>query len=425
MPAQAQREIAGGVVRISAEPRCNVYALARLGQQLRQAVVAGPDDTVRRRAGRRHHVALAPVVGVDVDIPDVPVFDNRQCACRDALVVVTARRETPDDQRVVDDRELLAEGLFADERRPERAILLDAAGIGRAEQPVDERRRCPGIHDHRRLDGGALLGTQPRYRARKRPAARFIGIRQVGNMRAAGIETVLSPLVTAVPQSNERSEPAIGRVLLAEEAVAARRGRPLCAVIDARGRRDHVLVLVRGPVQSLAPRNALLALERLDARVDQVEFVAGTISEQTLGRDATILVRLQRRRNRHRFRDEVLQPARVEVGGRMARIAAVGVDTDAQALRGRVLDLLQIAVAILEVYVTALADRRPGVFGPGILRKLDGLRSARLQINRHFRLLPSSSTQARWGCPGIRGRSGRSCRRSSRRYRGVHRRRPS
>jgi hypothetical protein len=199
-------------------------------------------------------------------------------------------------------------------------------------------------------------------------------------MRAAGIESVLGPLVTAVPQGNECSEPAVGRVLLVEEAVAARGSRPLCAVIDARRRRDYVLVLVRGPVQSLAPGNALLALQRLDARVDQVEFVAGTTPEQALGRDAAILVRLQRRRNCHRFRDEVLQPVRVEVGGRMVRKAPVRVDADTQVLRGRVLDLLEFTVAILEMDVTALADRRPGVFGPGILREFDRVRGARLQI---------------------------------------------
>jgi hypothetical protein len=64
----------------------------------------------------------------------------------------------------------------------------------------------------------------------------------------------------------------------------------------------------------------------------------------------------------------------------MVRKAPVRVDADTQVLRGRVLDLLEFTVAILEMDVTALADRRPGVFGPGILREFDRVRGARLQI---------------------------------------------
>ena len=53
-------------------------------------------------------------------------------------------------------------------------------------------------------------------------------------------------------------------------------------VVDTRGRRDHVRVPVGHFVESAAPRDALLAFERLHAGIHEIEIIPGAIAKQFL-----------------------------------------------------------------------------------------------------------------------------------------------
>ena len=116
-------------------------------------------------------------------------------------------------------------------------------------------------------------------------------------------------------------------------------------------------MLSRIVVKLLAPGQPLLAVERLDGTVDQVEIHAGPIREQCGRRHRALRIRFQRAGNRHGLRQESAEPVRIQVGRLVARISPVRVNLYGEHARGRVLDLLERAVAEIELHVATLYGR--------------------------------------------------------------------
>ena len=130
---------------------------------------------------------------------------------------------------------------------------------------------------------------------------------------------------------------------------------------------------MRHSIERTTPGDALLAIKRLHAGIDKIEIVGRAIGEQRLRCYTPIFVRLERTRNGNGLGDEILQPIRAQVRRGMTRVAAAGINANAEILRRRVFDLLQVAVAVFELHVTTLACRRPGILRSGFLRKLNRL----------------------------------------------------
>ena len=82
----------------------------------------------------------------------------------------------------------LAERWLADLARPERVLLLHAARVGRAEQPVDQRAGGARIDHHGVPARRPFARLEAHERALERLAADAGRIGQVGDVRATGIE---------------------------------------------------------------------------------------------------------------------------------------------------------------------------------------------------------------------------------------------
>src|SRR5262245_31706992 len=83
---------------------------------------AAREHQVRRAPGRRLHVELLAVVGVDVEGLEDAALEDRHALGRDALAVEVARAEGARDERIVDDVQLVAADLLPELALEERAL---------------------------------------------------------------------------------------------------------------------------------------------------------------------------------------------------------------------------------------------------------------------------------------------------------------
>ena len=365
------------------------------------------------------------MVGIDIDVTHDALLDDRQAARADAFLVEQPRAEAARDQRVVDDRQRFAERLLANQVGPERPALLDATRRRGSHQAADQGRGRARVDDQVGLRRGPFLGPEPRKRSLQGLLGHVACRRQRSDMLPADVVAVRGAFFASVAQRDLRAIPAIGFLVLAGKAVAARVRGLERAVVHAGRRGNYPVVCCGRLIQRATPVEALLPAQVGHRLVHEIEVGGRTVREQGLRRNLPIIVRLEGPRYGNRLRDELPQAFRLEIRRRVARIATRCVDLHGQVPGGRVLDLLDLAIAILELHVAAARRGCPGVARAGRPGGLDGLLGAFLQISRHFRLPPSCWTRARSGCPAIPARAGRSCRRSSRRCRGARRSQPS
>jgi len=117
----------------------------------------------------------------------------------------------------------------------------------------------------------------------------------------------------------------------------------------------------------------LFATDVSNRWIHQIEIHIGSPGEQLGWRNLPIFVRLQCFGNGDRFGNKAFQPARIQIRRLMTGVAASRIDLYAEALRGRVLDHLQRAVAIFEGDVPACVDRCDNLVRTGCLRYFDGV----------------------------------------------------
>jgi hypothetical protein len=109
-----------------------------------------------------------------------------------------------------------------------------------------------------------------------------------------------------------------------------------------------------------------------DGGVGALEVEGRPILEERGVGDLALGVGLERAGQDDGVLDERLEAVGAQVGGAVGRVAAVDVEADAEAARGGVLDLLDLAVAVDVADGAVARDGGPGVVGTGLFGDVDG-----------------------------------------------------